>query len=215
MQGLKNRFGVFVYHRQQRACRPFSAGRKGMVVAEGGGLVILESLEHAKTRGARMYAELVGFGSGCRTRHWLQPDADGESIAQTIRKALRDAHVETDQVDLVNPFGVATVEHDAAEMAAWNNVFGSRLREIDAMTTRGATGNNGAGAGAIDLAATVVALHRNTVPPSINTDQPDANSLFRFAQNDPIDAKIETAVSTSCALSGGQCAALVIRRYQE
>lgn len=196
-------------------CQPFSTNRNGTFVAEGGGLVILEELEHARARGAKIYAELVGFGAGCQTQHWNHPDKNGESISLAMKKGLRDANIEPSQIDLANPFGVATVEHDAAEMASWNHVFGKRLGEIHAMTTRGATGNNGAGSGAIDFAATVFALHQNMIPPSIHTDEPDPNSRFRFVQDDPIDAKIDVAVSVAFALCGGQSAALVIKRYQE
>lgn len=196
-------------------CQPFSANRSGTAVAEGGGLVILEELEHARARGAKIYAELVGFGAGCQTQHWNHPDKNGESIALAMKKGLHDAKIEPEQIDLANPFGVATVEHDAAEMAAWNHVFGKRLSEIPAITTRGATGNNGAGSGAIDFAATVFSLHHNTVPPSIHTDNPDPVSHFHFVQGDPIDAKIDAAISVSFALCGGQSAALVIKRFQE
>ncbi len=214
-QHLGNRLNTQDNDQPQQACKPFGAHRRGSVASEGGGLIILESYEHAKNRNARIYAELCGFGASCRTTDWLKPDPKGQAISLAMSKAMKDADVSSDDIDLVNPLGVGTVEHDAAEMAAWNNTLGDRLKEIPAITTRGSTGNNGAGSGAIDFAAMVVAMHRNTVPVSVNTNEPDANCSFGFVQNDPVDAKINTAISAMSSLSGGQCAALVIKRMQE
>ena len=199
----------------EQACQPFGANRKGMVAADGGGLMILESLDHALHRKARIYAELVGFGAGVNVHDPVDPPPDGRHVALALSKALRDADAKPQQIDLVAPFGLGTAEHDASEMNGWNEVFGSRLDDIPALTTRASVGNNGAGSGAIDLAATVTALYHNTVPPSLNTDQLDPACRFRFVQNDPVDAKIDHAVSLGYAAAGGQSAALVIRRYQE
>ncbi len=199
----------------EQACRPFGAHRRGMVASAGGGLVILESLEHANGRGARVYAELVGFGASANTTGWTRPDPKGEGITRALRNALSDADAKVDQIDLVNPFGVGTVEHDASELAGWNELFGARLDRIPALSTRGATGNNGAGSGAIEFAATVTAVYRNTVPPSLNTCDLDDACRFRFVQDDPIDASVAQAVSVGYALAGGQSAALVIRRLTE
>jgi len=196
-----------------RACRPFSASRAGGAASEGGGLVILETLDHARARGARIYAELIGFGASANRFHWSLPDPRGRGIKLALEKALTDARIGPEQVDLVAPFGSAAVDHDRAEMTAWNEVFGDRLREIPAMTTRGSTGNNGAGSGAIDFSAAVLALHHNTVPPSVNTDDPDPLCRFRFVQCDPIDARASYAVTLGTTLAGGQNAALVLKRF--
>jgi 3-oxoacyl-[acyl-carrier-protein] synthase II len=199
----------------ERAVRPFDPSAPGTVYAEGGGLIILESLDHARARGARIYAELVGFGAANRTTHWLDPDSEGSAIALALNKALRDAGTTPDGVDLAVPFGFGTKDHDASEAAAWNAVFGTRLGEIPALTTHGAIGVNGAGSGAIDFAAAVLAMHNNTLPPSLNTDHLGAACRFRFVQGDPTDAPIQQAVSVGHAMYGGQCAALVIRRLTE
>ena len=199
----------------RRACRPFGAGRQGTIAAEGGGLVILEALDHAVGRGARIYAELAGFGASASTFHWSRPDPDGRAVALALRNAMADAGIGTEQINLVAPFGAGTVEHDAAELAGWNTTFGPGLAGMHAVTTRGATGNNGAGSGAIDFAAVVTAVHRNTVPPSINTDQPDESCPFRFVQEGPIDANITHAITLAHALAGGQTAALVVKKYEE
>ncbi len=195
------------------ACRPFARRRKGTVVAEGGGLVILEALEHARARKARIYAELTGFGASSNASHWARPESSGRGMALALSKALADAKTSVEQIDLVVPFGAGTVEHDAAEIAAFHEVFGARLDHIPAIATRGSVGKNGAGSGAIDFAATVMALHRNTIPPSLNTQDPDPACRFRFVQGDPKDARVRGAISLGHALAGGQCAALVIRKF--
>lgn len=199
----------------QNASRPFGADRQGMVIAEGGGLVILESLEHALARKARVYAEVVGFGASTNSAHWTKTDLTGSGIALSLKKALKDAQVDAGKIDLVTPFGTGSREHDAAEMTAWNAVFGARLDQAWAISTRGTVGNSGAGAGAVDFATTVMALHRNTVPPSVNTDRLDSACRFRFAQQDPVDANATYAISAGCSVNGGQNGALVIKRYQE
>jgi len=210
---LLGRLNIASNEAPEHACRPFGVDRKGTVAAEGGGLLILEALDHAQARGARIYAEVAGFGAGSNAHSWSQPELDGRAMQLALRNALADAGIGVGGIDLVNPFGVGTVEHDAAEMAAWNEVFRSRLEETPAMTTRGATGNNGAGSGAIELAATVMALAHRTVAPSINTKSLADGCRFRFVHGDPIDARIDAAVSIGPALSGGQTAAVVIRRF--
>jgi len=197
------------------ASRPFAADRRGMAPSEGGGLVILEALEHARARKARIYAEITGFGAGSNTVSWSSPDPKGRWLNLAVQKALADAASTIEQIDLVAPFGAATPEHDAAEMTAWNDVFGSRLDDVSALTTRGALGHNGAGSGAIDFAATVMALYCNTIPPALNTSNPDPASRFQFVQGDPKDARVQQALSLGYALAGGQSAALVIKKFEE
>ncbi|MGD2109255.1 MAG: beta-ketoacyl-[acyl-carrier-protein] synthase family protein [Phycisphaerae bacterium] len=199
----------------ENAIEPFGAASKGTAAAEGGGLVILESLDHARERNARIYVEVAGFGAGTNVQSWSKPDKKGRGIALSIRNALSDAGTTSSDVDLVAPFGTGITSYDQAETAAWTDVFGDRLAEVPAMVTRGAVGNNGAGSGAIDFAAAVMALYHNTVPPSLNTDTLASDCTFQFVHGDPVDAKITQAVSVGTALIGGQSAALVIREYRE
>jgi 3-oxoacyl-[acyl-carrier-protein] synthase II len=198
-----------------RAVRPFASERNGTVAAEGGGLVILEALEHARARGARIYAELVGFASSNNAHHWSDPDPSGKDVALALATSLSDANLAPEGIDLVAPFGAGTKSHDASEIAGWNRVFGKRLDQVPALTTRGATGTCGAGSGAIDFAAAVMALHHNAVPASLNTAPGDPVSRFDFVHRDPIDAPIQAAISLGMSLAGGQRAALVIRRFEE
>jgi len=200
--------------RADAASRPFAKDRSGIVPAEGGGLVILESLEHAQKRGARIYAELSGFGAASNAKSWSKPAQDGRPLELAMRKAMTDAGTSSDTIDLAVPFGSGAPEFDAAEIAAWNRLFGDQLAAIPAMTTRGALGINGAGSGAIDFSAMVMALSRNTVPPSIGTDNPDSTSRFSFVHRDPKDARVKHAISVAYSLGGGQAAALVIRKWE-
>ncbi len=197
------------------ACRPFAANRRGTVVAEGGGLVVLESLDHARDRGARIYAEVAGFGASSNTHSWDRPDPRGVPIALAVGNALADASITSADVDLVTTAGYATEEHDASEMRGWKRVFGDGLSDVSALAIKGGLGNSGAGSGALDVCATVLALHYNTVPPSLNTEPPDPECEFQFAGPDPKDRRIDAAVTLGYALGGGQHAALVIKKYAE
>jgi 3-oxoacyl-[acyl-carrier-protein] synthase II len=214
-QQLLNRLATGRNDQPERACRPFSASRNGMVVGEGGGLVILEELEHARSRGARIYGEMIGFGASANTRSWSTPDPDGAGIASAVRNALRDGGISPEAIDLVGTVGVGTVEHDASELKGLQSALGDRFDGLPAIATKGAIGNAGAGAGAVDFAATVSALLHNTIPPSRNTEDPDPLCRLAFAPSDPVDARIEHAVTLGYALGGGQNAALLVAKYKE
>ncbi len=200
--------------RPETAVRPFAKNGAGMVPSEGGGLVILESLDHAQKRDARIYAELVGFGAASNSHSWSEPAPDGRPLAMAMRKAIADAQTSADAIDLAVPFGSGAPSFDAAEITAWNTVFSDRLARIPAFTTRGSLGINGAGSGAMDFSAMVMALSRNTVPPSINAANPAPASQFNFAHHDPKDSRAKQALSIAYALGGGQAAALVIRKWE-
>lgn len=201
-------------HEPSRACRPFAADADGTVISEGAGLVILEELEHARKRGARIYAELVGFGAGHDAFRPSTPDPAGRGIASSIRKALRDAALTPDHVNLLAAFGSGIRARDQAEAAAFRAVFADRLSDVPVLATKGGIGNNGAGSGAIDFIAAVLAMYNSTIPASLNTESADPSLGLRIHSTGPIDARIDVAVSTAYALAGGQNAALVIRRFQ-
>jgi len=202
----------------QKACRPFAADRDGTVISEGGGLVILEELEHARRRGARIYAEVVGFGAANDTYTAGQPgklSPDGRGLLIAMRKALRDARLTPADIDLVVAAGFGLVEQDRSEAAAIRAVLGPRAAEVPIMTIKGGLGNNGAGSGAVDFIAATLALAHNTILPAINSTPLDPDCGLKIVTGGPVDAKIDCVLSTSFALTGGQCAALIIRRYRE
>ncbi len=196
------------------ACRPFDVNRDGMVISEGGGLLILEELEHARARGARIYCEVAGFGASTNTHSWSEPHPEGEGIALAIRKALADAEVAPSAVDLIGAFGPGTAAHDLSEARGIRAALGERAAAVPTLAIKGAVGNNGAGSGALDVAATALCIQHNTVPPAVNTRVVDPACGLNVVVGDPIDARISTAVSVAYALGGGQNAALVLRRLE-
>lgn len=212
-QQLMNRLVRGQDDNPRSACRPFDPSADGTVVSEGGGLLILEELEFARKRGARIYAEVAGFGAAANCTSWIEAEPDGTGIAMAMSNALRDAGVSPDQVGLFGSFGTGCAEFDASESAAASRVFGKR-QDIPALAIKGAVGSSGAGAGAMDVIATVLAVYNNTIPPSPGTRQAQTGGLLKFAQDDPLDARVETAVSVAYSMSGGQIAALVIRKVQ-
>jgi 3-oxoacyl-[acyl-carrier-protein] synthase II len=197
------------------ACRPFDARRSGTVISEGAGLLILEERGRAAGRGAKIYGELVGFGASVNARHWLEPQPDGRAMSLAISKAIADAAIQPADIGLVGAFGSGIVEHDAAEAAAIRAALGDHGRKVPVLATRGALGNNGAGTGAIDVAVAAMAMTRGVIPPSLNTETVDPACGLNVIRGDPIDAHPRYVLSLASSLSGGQTAALVIRRNQE
>lgn len=201
-----------VNDRPDRACRPFAADRAGTVPAEGGGLIILESYEHARARSARIYAEVVGFGAASSTHHWREADPKGGAVALAVRSALGDAQIRAEELDLVVPMGTGIRNHDTGELNGWRAALSSRPEKPVAVTVRGAVGNCGAGVGAVDFATAVLCLHHGTVPASLHASPSDPACPFAFRDGDPADHRIRHAAVAGYALAGGQSAALVIRR---
>ena len=202
----------------ESACRPLAADRDGTVVSEGGGLVILEELEHARQRGARIYAELVGFGASndaYAPAHPSRPRPEGRGLALAAHKALKDAGVSAEQIDMVAALAAGLPEHDRCEAKAIRTVLGARTEQVPVLTIKAGIGNNGAGSGALDFAAAVLATYNATIPPAVNSRPIDPECGLKVVGPDPVDARIEAALSVAYALNGGQNAALVIRRYRE
>jgi len=196
------------------ACRPFDLDRDGTVISEGGGLIILEELEHARARGARIYAEMVGFGASINSHSWSEPHPEGKGIALAVRKALSDASLTPDNVDLVATFGTGIVAQDISEARGIRSALGERAAKVPALAIKGAVGNNGAGSGAIDVAVAVLCMKHNTIPASQNVERPDPECALKLVTGEAIDAKVNAVVSIAYALGGGQNAALVLKRLE-
>jgi 3-oxoacyl-[acyl-carrier-protein] synthase II len=202
----------------EKACRPFAADRDGTVVSEGGGLVILEELEHARRREARIYAELVGFGAGhdaFTSGQPGRPHPEGRGAAVAIGKAFQDAGISAGQVDLVVSSAGGLIEHDRSEAAAICRALGEQAARVPVMNVKAGLGNNGAGSGAIDFIAGVLAVHYASIPPALNSTPPDPQCGLQVVTAGPVDARIEYALSVAYALGGGQNAALVIKRFRQ
>jgi 3-oxoacyl-[acyl-carrier-protein] synthase II len=192
------------------AVRPFDAKAEGTALSEGGGLLILEELERAQNRGAKIYAELVGFGASQDTYKVAEPDPKGQSNARAITRALEDAKFTAADVGLLVPNGLGILSHDRAELAALKTAFGSALSQIPMTLTKAQTGSAAAGSG-IDVAAAVLALHAGKVPPSVNTIDPTDGTKLNVSR-EARDAKFDVSVSSVYSL-GGQNAALVFRSF--
>lgn len=190
------------------AVRPFDADAAGTALAEGGGLLILEEFESAKSRGAKIYAELVGFAASQDTYKVTEPDPTGRSYARAITGALQDAKLSADDVDLLLPNGLGIPSHDRAELAAMKTVFGNRLPEVPMSLTKAQTGSLAAGSG-VEVGNAALAIHAGKIPPSVNTKKPlDATRLN--VSPETRDAKVNVTVTSVYSL-GGQNAALVFK----
>lgn len=211
-QSLLKRLAANCNDDPARACKPFDANRSGTVISEGGGLMLLEELEHARARGAKIYAEVVGFGASSNAGDWRKPDPDGDGIALAARKALADAGVQAGDVDLVGAFGCGTRDHDLSEARAIRMVFGDRASKLPVLATKGAIGNNGAGSGAIDVSIAALCIQKGVVPASRSTVNIDPQCGLNVVRGKAIDVKANTVLSIGYALGGGQNAALVLRR---
>jgi len=210
-QSLLKRLVTDRNDRPETACRPFDADGGGTVISEGGGLLILEDLEHALARGARIYAEVVGFGASS-SRDWRRPDPDGAGIALAMDKAMHDAGVTADQIDLVAAFGCGIRDHDRSEARAIRAVLGGRADRVPVLAIKGAMGNNGAGSGAIDIAAAILCMQHGLIPASQNTERLDSECPIDVVRGRPREACVRTVLTPAYALGGGQNAALVFRR---
>jgi 3-oxoacyl-[acyl-carrier-protein] synthase II len=189
--------------------KPFDASATGTVVAEGGGLFILEELEHARQRGAKIYAEVVGFGATQDTYRVTDPEPSGHSYGMAITKALREANLPPAAVNVLVPTGLGIPAHDRAELKGLHNVFGGGLDRVPLAPIKAQVGNLAAGSG-VDAAAAVLALHHNTIPGAINTGKTLDGVALNLSPK-PRDARIDVAVSSVYSL-GGQNAALVFRK---
>lgn len=210
-QSLLHRLATDSNDAPAKACRPFDASRSGTVISEGAGLITIEALEHAEKRGAKVYGELLGFGAGANIKSWSEPDTGGRAIGVAINKALADADVRADDVDLIVASGMGIPAYDQAEAKGLHASLGVRAADVPTMAVKGAVGNNGAGSGAIDFAVSVMATYSGKVPHVQNVEQVDPECNLNVVTGEPLAITPSVVLSTAYALSGGQTAALVFR----
>ncbi len=194
-----------------RACRPFSLDREGLVMGEGAAMLLLEELEHAQQRGARIYAEIAGFGLSSDASHITQPSIDGP--ARAVRMALAEAGVNPEEVDYINAHGTGTRLNDITETQVIKEVFGGHARKVAISSTKSMHGHVMGSTGAIELAATVQAIERGVVPPTANYTQPDPECDLDYVPNQAREMPVRVAISNSFAF-GGLNAVLLVRKRE-
>lgn len=190
-------------------CRPFSKDRKGLILGEGGAMLVLEPYEAARARGARIYAEIVGFGMSSDAHHITQPSADG--AARAMRAALADGALQPEQVAYINAHGTATQANDSTETAAIRKVFGGHADKLAVSSTKSMHGHALGAAGALEAAATALALRHGILPPTANYTEPDPGCDLDVIPNQARQIEVECALSNSFAF-GGLNAVLAFRR---
>lgn len=195
-----------------QASRPFDRDRDGFVIGEGTGILVLEALDHALSRDARIYAEVVGFGMTCDAYHMTAPAPGGTEAARAMQLALKDGGLNPDDVDYINAHGTSTAANDVNETAAIKKVLGERAYQVAVSSTKSMTGHLLGGSGGIEAVATVLAIAHDRVPPTINLDNPDPECDLDYVPHQSRQQTVNVALSNSFGF-GGHNATLVFRKY--
>ncbi len=196
----------------KRASRPFDRGRDGFVMGEGAGVIVLEELEHAKARGARIYCELVGYGNTADAHHMTAPSPHGEGAARCMRMALNRAGLNPEDITYINAHGTSTPQGDICETQAIKTVFGDHARKLAVSSTKGATGHMLGAAGAVEMVICAKALQTGAGPPTINLDDPDPECDLDYVPHTAREMPVHAIVNNSFGF-GGHNASLVARRF--
>jgi 3-oxoacyl-[acyl-carrier-protein] synthase II len=191
------------------ASRPFDQDRDGFVISEGAGILVLEELEHAKARGANIYAELFGFGASGDAGHITQPDREGTGAAKAMASALRDAQMPSEEIQYINAHGTSTPLGDIAETKAMKTVFGPHAHKLSISSTKSQLGHSLGASGGIELILTAKAIGQGIVPPTINLETPDPECDLDYTPNEPRERKIQVAMSNSFGFGGHNASLLV------
>jgi 3-oxoacyl-[acyl-carrier-protein] synthase II len=198
----------------EKASRPFDKDRDGFVIAEGAGVLILESIDHALKRGARIYGEVAGYGANADAHHITSPAPEGIGAQTCIKRALSDARLNTTAIGYINAHGTSTDANDKNETAAIKAVFGDHARKLAVSSTKSMTGHMLGAAGAVEAGISALAIHRGVLPPTINYETPDPDCDLDYVPNVAREVKIDAALSNSFGF-GGTNAALVLSRFRE
>ncbi len=198
----------------EKASRPFDKNRDGFVMGEGAGVVVLERLDHALDRSARIYAELAGYGNTADAYHFTAPEPEGDGMIRAMEGALKDAGVEPREVGYINAHGTSTRLNDKTESAAVMQVFGDHAMDLKISSNKSMIGHLLSAAGAVEFAATGMSVYTGQLPPTINYEEPDPECPLDYVTGGVEEADLEVAVSNSFGFGGGN-ACLVVRKYSE
>jgi 3-oxoacyl-[acyl-carrier-protein] synthase II len=196
----------------QSACRPFDKDRDGFIMGEGAGILILEELQHALSRNARIYAELVGYGMTCDAYHMTSPVPGGEGAARAIRLALKDGELTPEMISYTNAHGTSTPANDSTETAAMKSALGEFAYKVAVSSTKSMTGHLLGGSGGIEAVATVMTIANNRVPPTINLENPDPECDLDYIPNVSRELEVDVALSNSFGF-GGHNVTLAFKKY--
>lgn len=194
------------------ACRPFDKDRDGFVMGEGAGILVIEELEHALARGARIYAEIVGYGTTCDAYHMTSPVPGGAGAARAISLALKDANLTPDQVSYINAHGTSTPANDSTETTAIKKALGDHAYQVAISSTKSMTGHLLGGSGGIEAVATAMAVAHDRVPPTINLENPDSECDLDYIPNQSRAQAVEVALSNSFGF-GGHNVTLAFKKF--
>lgn len=198
----------------KKASRPFDAERDGFVIGEGAGILILEELEHAKARGAKIYAEIVGYGMTSDAFHVTMPDETGSGAIRVMKKAINDAGVSPEQIGYINAHGTSTPYNDKFETLAIKNAFGDHAYKLAVSSTKSMTGHALGAAGGIEAVFSVKVIEKNMLPPTINLENPDPDCDLDYVPNEARKAAVDHVLSNSFGF-GGTNACLIFKRFGE
>jgi 3-oxoacyl-[acyl-carrier-protein] synthase II len=197
----------------KRSSRPFDTQRDGFVMGEGAGVVVLEELEHARARGARIYCELVGYGNTADANHMTAPAPEGEGAARCMKMALKSAGLNPEDVSYINAHGTSTPQGDVCETQAIKTVFGEHARKLAVSSTKGATGHMLGAAGAIETIICAKAIQNGIAPPTINYENPDPQCDLDYVPNAPRELAIKAVINNSFGF-GGHNATVVLKKFE-
>jgi 3-oxoacyl-[acyl-carrier-protein] synthase II len=198
----------------QKACRPFDRERDGFVMGEGAGVLIFEELDHARKRGAHIYAEVVGFGMTADAYHLTDPDPDGKALSKAIRDALRLGEFHPEEIDYINPHGTSTLLNDKVETKAIKDVFGKQAYRIPISSTKSITGHLMGAAGGVEAISVLLAIEKGIIHPTLNYESPDPECDLDYVPNTARPAEVRYALTNSFGF-GGTNATLLFKRYEE
>ena len=197
----------------RHASRPFDAGRDGFVMGEGSGVLVLEELEHAKARGARIYCEMAGYGNTADAHHMTSPAPEGEGGARAMRTALSSGGLTPEDISYITAHGTSTPQGDVCETEAIKSVFGDHARSLAVSSTKGATGHMLGAAGGVEMAVCCKALETDTVPPTINYETPDPDCDLDYVPNEAREMEVNAIANNSFGF-GGHNACLVAKKFK-
>ncbi len=196
----------------QHASRPFDKDRDGFVMGEGAGVIVLEELEHAKKRGAKIYCEIAGYGNTADAHHLTAPSPGGEGAARCMKMALRSGGLTIEDVNYINAHGTSTPQGDVCETQAIKTVFGERAKKIAVSSTKGATGHMLGAAGAVEMTVCALAIKHGVVPPTINYQTPDPECDLDYVPNTAREMKVNAIINNSFGF-GGHNASIAAKKF--